>query len=285
GTSKLISQNVEVDNYWYGTCRKIAVFFWASDIARQNMINKYVQDLENKGYRKFFLFKNTQDYQADLLKVANYVNSGDAVFFYLAGWAHTSDIGKEYLHQDIELNRFDLVITCDELKGWACPKSFRDFVDSHFDGSKVGVLVESGYSGLWVEYMKGGGYFVMSSSDKYSLSYYHHDDSKYFNGYITGLFSKGFFDAVESGSNAIDAFSIAKNVVNPTSHGKYQNPQLCDELEYVFFGTEEPPKIVIRSPIGDTIVYGKVLISAVVSSDVGIVGVLFYIDDGSSWRI
>ena len=104
---------------------------------------------------------------------------------------------------------------------------FRDLCDT-LDSSRIGSLVESCHSGNFADDMIGGGYLAMATSDEAYLSW------QTANG---GIFTNQFFNAIESGSNAIDAFSVAETHVLSKSAPYYrQYPKLCDESIHDFFG-------------------------------------------------
>lgn len=190
---------------------KIAAFFWASNMGceEQNIINGYIDILEKEGYTKFFQFNDTDDFKADFQNVANYEDFNDILFFYL--WGHGANNGNHSLTQ----------FAPGKSTVWS--NQFRDMCDT-LDSSLIGSLVESCSSGDWSDDMIGGNYLAISSSWEKEVSV---------GTARGGKFSEAFFNAIKSGSNAIDAYKAGQAVVN--AGGYIQLPKLCNESIYDFF--------------------------------------------------
>ncbi|TFG98965.1 MAG: hypothetical protein E4H14_20550 [Candidatus Thorarchaeota archaeon] len=198
-----------------GTAEKIGVFFWASDAGTQTVINEYKGYLQAEGYTKFFEFKDTTNFANDFSTVAAYEDSTDTVFFYLFG--HGNNDGY-HSYTSFRTGGYSIVYS----------NTFRSYCDN-LDSSQVGLLISSCYSGDWADDMIGGGYLAMSSSDE--------THNSWSVGPLPGeeAFANYFWNYVHNGYDAVDAFWAAKAQM-PTSGTYVQNPKICDQCTYNFFG-------------------------------------------------
>ena len=197
-----------------GDAEKIAVFFWASDAGTQQVINEYKQVLQNEGYTKFFEFKDTTNFQNDFNRVAEYEDANDIVFFYLFGHGRNDGYHSytAFAPRSSEVGSHQ----------------FRRMLDT-LDSSKVGLLISSCHSGDWADDMRGGHYLAISSSDEAHNSWA-----------VTTIpgeekFANYFWNYVSQGYNAVTAYRKAAADM-PQSGYYVQNPKLCDECDYNFFG-------------------------------------------------
>ncbi len=198
---------------------RISVFFWASDVPTQAVIDEYKAVLQNEGYTKFFDFKDSTNFAADFATVAAYEDAEDIIFFYIAGHGAVDD-GHSYT--DIRGLSGDTMVYSDV---------FRTYCDS-LDSTKVGLLVESCHSGYWPVDMEGGDYLAISSCD--------HNEVSYAMGTFPceSYFSDSFFDYVSYGYSAVPAYDIAKALVldfTINAPDGPQNAQICDESSHTFF--------------------------------------------------
>ncbi|MFW9844166.1 MAG: pre-peptidase C-terminal domain-containing protein [Candidatus Thorarchaeota archaeon] len=198
-----------------GEAEKIGVFFWASDAGTQTVINEYKGYLQNEGYTKFFDFKDTTNFANDFATVAAYEDADDIVFFYLFG--HGNNDGSHSLTA-FRTGGYSVVYS----------NTFRSYCDT-LDSTKVGLLISSCHSGDWADDMYGGGYLAMSSSDE--------EHNSWSVGPLPGeeAFANYFWNYVNSGYDAVDAFWAARAQM-PTSGTYVQNPKICDQCTYNFFG-------------------------------------------------
>lgn len=196
---------------------RIGVFFWASDCRTQANIDEYKGVLQNEGYTKFFDFKDSTDFAADLANVSAYEDADDIIFFYITGHGLTPPL-PNVPPEWISATR----LTPDYYGTFYYADDFRTYCDG-LDSTRIGLLVESCYSGSWASDMEGGGYLAISSSDI---------DEESMGGYLPGegYFSNAFFYYVSIGYTAVQAFEAAKTVIPQP-----QTPQICDESSNNFF--------------------------------------------------
>ncbi|MGY5879301.1 MAG: CUB domain-containing protein [Candidatus Thorarchaeota archaeon] len=198
-----------------GEAEKIGVFFWASDAGTSTVINEYMGYLQDEGFTKFFNFRDTTNFASDFSTVAAYEDSDDIVFFYLFG--HGNFDGS-HSYTAFRTGGYSIVYS----------NTFRSYCDT-LDSSKVGLLISSCHSGDWADDMVGGGYLAMSSSDEVHNSWS--------VGPLPGeeAFANYFWNYVDNGYDAVDAFWAARAQM-PTSGTYVQNPKICDQCTYNFFG-------------------------------------------------
>ncbi len=197
-----------------GDGEKIGVFFWASDAGTQTVINEYKGYLQAEGFTKFFEFKDTSNFYSDFSQVAAYENADDIIFFYLFG--HGNNDGS---HSYTAFRPSGSIVYSN---------TFRSYCDQ-LDSSSVGLLISSCHSGDFADDMAGGGYLAMASSDE--------THNSWSVGALPGeeAFANYFWNYVHNGYSAVDAFWAARAQM-PTSGTYVQNPKICDQCSYDFFG-------------------------------------------------
>jgi hypothetical protein len=198
-----------------GEGEKIAVFFWASDAGTSSVINEYKGYLQDEGFTKFFEFKDTTNFANDFATVAAYEDASDTVFFYLFG--HGNNDGY-HSYTAFRTGGYSIVYS----------NTFRSYCDG-LDSSQVGMLISSCHSGDFADDMIGGGYLAMASSDE--------THNSWAVGALPGeeVFANYFWNYVDNGYSAVDAFWAARALM-PTYGTYVQNPKICDQCTYDFFG-------------------------------------------------
>lgn len=196
---------------------KIAVFFWASDAGAQWVIDEYWSVLQGEGYTKMFNFKDTSNFQSDFNTVAAYEGSEDTIFFYLFGHGNNNGV--------------DSYTAFRPSSSIVYSSSLRTMFDT-LDAARIGYLIESCHSGGFPQDFHVSPYLSMSTSDA--------DHNAYAVGSLPneGIFSDAFFDAVDAGYTAVQAFDYAEQVVFDGAGGTdtyMQYPQIADYSTYVWF--------------------------------------------------
>ncbi|MFX1273733.1 MAG: hypothetical protein ACFFBP_14255 [Promethearchaeota archaeon] len=195
---------------------KIAVFIWASDAGIQEGIDRYANILRGEGFTVIYEFKNPENFEEMFKFIDNYEKEGDTIFLYLMGHGGIDPI---YGVSAAYFNPGGEIVTSSR---------FRVLMDG-LETSRKAHLVDSCYSGDWVNRFRSEPYFAMSSSDTEHSSYtLDGHDVPY-----EGAFSAHFFDHVAVGYDAIDSFYYAKGIVDASDNP--QNPQLADYSSYIFF--------------------------------------------------
>lgn len=221
--TRSVSSSGGTYNFYLG--EKIAVFFWATDACKNYTIDKYIDYMDDEGYTKIFEFEDSTNVAGDCQTVDNYEGVYDAVFVYIIGhglnwWGHS----------------YTCFSPCFLGIGAICSGTFRDYMDN-WESTKKGILVESCYSGDWVDDFKASPYLAISTSDETHTSY---GWPEYEGGPLKeGIFSYYFFKHIHDGYNAISSYYYAKGYVDPYTYDNvvhYQYPKISDLSSYNWFG-------------------------------------------------
>ena len=207
--------------YLLSTIRKIGVFFWASDCSTQQYIEEYKTVLQDEGYTKVFDFKDTTNFAADFAAVDAYEVAGDIIFFYINGHG-TSDHTEDWSRTNVRGDGGTTYIYSYE---------FRTYCED-LESTKIGLVVESCFSGYWPQDMEGGGYLAISSCDidEYSEAICPEGP------YLYGKFSHYFFGNVSIGCKAVSAYNAANTYILEHQDPEYpQHPQICAQSSHQFF--------------------------------------------------
>ncbi|MBD3404597.1 MAG: hypothetical protein GF411_00500 [Candidatus Lokiarchaeota archaeon] len=188
---------------------KIAVFWWSSIVGNDYLI-QYISDImEDEGYTIFYNFKDTHDFTSDFNQVESYEDANDIIFIYITGHGFTNLVNS---YVEINADLFPLVLASDV---------FRSNVD-RLDSNRVGVLVDSCFSGCWVTNMIGSGCLMISSADQLHFASGTSDN--------IGTFTYFFYPPIDNdGMNALEAFNIACDQLQVAQGSNYQNPQYINE--------------------------------------------------------
>ncbi|NHJ01407.1 MAG: hypothetical protein EAX86_04660 [Candidatus Heimdallarchaeota archaeon] len=217
--------------------RKIGVFFWAGDTTPDSVIDEYIGILQDEGYTKFFLLKNSLDVETDMDNIDDYESSTDTIFVYIHGHGHYYDAPI-----DDSATRFR------SGGSEVYSSTFRTYMDS-LEAGRKGFLIETCHGGGWPNDFKASPYLAMSSSDKYHVAWPYDPNADL---PAEGRFSHLFWDYVASGHSATQAFMYATSIITEgvawgdhllvcTSISgdplldHYQNPQKVDYSSYTFF--------------------------------------------------
>jgi hypothetical protein len=207
--------------------KKIAVFFWASDAIIDNITtSKYTDVLIEEDYTEFYYYKDSQDFDDDFAEVADFERSGDIVFFYMCGHGGYDDIINDSY-------------TVFRPGGPSVSSShFKTLMDG-LDTNNKGFLIESCYSGGWVDDFKEAPYLAISTADKDHAARAKGLTGE--GGFLPGegFFSNWFWFNISREGNYLEAFNYANDLA------------LEDSLEYIEqYGDEHPEPVgeVIRFP-------------------------------------
>ncbi|NHK30083.1 MAG: carboxypeptidase regulatory-like domain-containing protein [Asgard group archaeon] len=192
---------------------KIAVFFYADDAANLDIIDEYMDILEDEHFTKFFEFRQSVDVESDCQTVADYEIEEDTIFVYI--WAHgIYDDEEEYSSLSYFKSLQNSPVYSFEFKGYM----------DDWDAERKCLLVESCYSGTWAKDFAESPYLAMSSSDETH-------ESKFMAPW-EGKFSHYFFEHVEDGYTAVQSFYYAENYCDAPYN---QYPVIRDYSSYVWF--------------------------------------------------
>ncbi|MFX1239004.1 MAG: Ig-like domain-containing protein, partial [Promethearchaeota archaeon] len=223
GLPREISMKVTVDN----VAEKIAAFFWSTDAVTEYgdpgfIMGSYVTYIQRQGYR-VYNFPDTTDFYADFHQVADAEGPKDTLFFFFKGHGDYID-GTTMSFSDTYLRAgYRSVISSIE---------FRELVLTHIETPRLAFLVESCYSGGWVDDFKDLPYLAMSSTDCYHPSVATDVILNFiiFVIYITTFSFMGqFFEGMILGVDARTCFAYASQSY------ENQNPQMSDNSPYDFF--------------------------------------------------
>lgn len=213
GLSTTTIQAVTVDN----VAEKIGVFFYSTDTFRNmfgvhfpgedTRVSIYINAIKSRGYTKIFRFEDSAAPYPDLYEVRDYEGTSDTIFFYLMG--HGANSGTSSLTK-VSPNA-----------GLLYSNVFRSRLEP-FDSPRIAIVVDSCFSGGWVEDFKSGNYLAISSTDlwHYGLGF----------GSSGLCFSENFFWCIEYGYNEYQAF-----ISTPWWVTWWSLPQITPHDSYVFF--------------------------------------------------
>lgn len=218
--------------------KKIAVFFWDSDCIESKAIYGdpilpgYDDILSDKGYTHFFYYPDTTDYEQDFDTFNNFEFVDDIVFFYIGGHG-----------------RYDGDDSYTQLRDGSSEVSssaFKSLMDG-LDSNVKGIMVESCYSGGWVDDFNAPEYFAISTTDQYTTA----ATVLLIGGVLPdeGMFSSTFWGRInEGGYDAETAYTYACDLnefYSTTPYGQdpygydyywsYQGAMLSDNVEHNFF--------------------------------------------------
>ncbi len=204
-----------------GITEKIGVFFWASDAGREQDIDDYIDILEEEhGYTKFYKYEdcaNVAAVQSAMNTIDAYEHDQDTVFVYIFG--HGSTYNE---HSHTKFKEDGTTISSDD---------FRDYMDA-LEAPRKCIVVESCYSGYWVDDFAASPYLAISCSreDKPAFSYLFQPLP------YEGRFSHYFFAQLNLDATGTEGFSIAYSCCQ-SPVGDAQYAQISDCSSYVWFGS------------------------------------------------
>lgn len=191
---------------------KIGVFFWATDAGVETYVDEYKAILEYEGYEKFFKFEDSSDVEADFQTVEDFEYEDDTIFTYVIGHGENID-SHSYTYFKADEGSKVFSNTC------------RGYMDD-WDAERKCLLVDSCKSGDWADDFAASPYLAISSADETHYAYCVYPYSPPHEG----DFSHYFFDYIESGHTAVEAYTYACNNIYHT-----QNPKKQDNSNYVWF--------------------------------------------------
>ncbi len=187
---------------------KIAVFFWASNACNNDeIIDGYIDILEDEGYTKFYEFKDSSNVVSACQTVDSYERDVDTIFVYIFGHGLNSG-SHSYTNFSISGST-------------VYSNDFQDYMDA-WESPRKCLLVESCYSGDWADDFNANPYLAMSTSDENHVS-------KYYTTYEEGKFSHWFFVRVDAGYSAANSFTYAAGICTT------QYPKKKDNSAYTWF--------------------------------------------------
>ncbi len=191
---------------------KIAVFFYAYDACNDDTIDTYEEILDDEGYTKYFRFANSDDVSDDCDTVDDYERPADTLFCYIIGHGEY-DNSEEKSYTYFKSNENTQVYS----------DTFESYMDN-WDSARKGLLVDSCYSGTWATDFTTSPYLAMSSADTAN-------EADFRSGYSNqeGEFSYYFFEAVDAGDTAVEAWEAAEDECSD------QNPEKSDYSSYTWF--------------------------------------------------
>ncbi len=204
-----------------GITEKIGVFFWASDAGEEEYIDDYIEILEDEhGYTKFYKYEdcaNVAAVESAMDTIDAYEHDQDTVFVYIMGHGSTYNG-----HSRTKFKEDGTTIYSDD---------FREYMDD-LEAPRKCIVVESCYSGYWVDDFAASPYLAISSSreDKPALTYLSQPTP------YEGKFSHYFFAQVNNLATGTQAFSSAYSCCqSPAADAQYA--QISDCSSYVWFGS------------------------------------------------
>jgi len=195
-----------------GITEKIAVFFWASDAGLEDVIDDYIDILEDQDYTKFYNFEDSSNVASDCSTVDAYEHDQDTIFVYIIG--HGNNDGD---------NSYTAFKPNDSI---VYSNTFRNYMNQ-WEAPRKCLLVESCYAGDWADDFASTPYLAMATSDEDhpAVSYNNHDLP------WEGKFSHHFFAQIQYyGKTAVEAFNCAKSLCSD------QYPKKSDFSSYEWFG-------------------------------------------------
>ncbi|MFX1344150.1 MAG: hypothetical protein ACFFBC_00095 [Promethearchaeota archaeon] len=189
---------------------KIAILFWLDEVNGTH-IEDYIEILENEGFTKFYCDMNLElgEFYSIFDQVDAYEDENDIIFLYLHGHgARSGDDTIIQLHPEIT---------------WKYRATEFMIEMAQLESKRKMVLAHCCHAGGFVNYFDFEPYTVISSCKINELSRHYPSGEGYFN--------RPFFDAIENGANAYQAFSIASAEV--ASSG--MTPQISDLCDITFF--------------------------------------------------
>ncbi len=189
---------------------KIGIFIWSSEVCTQSIIDGYEDILRDEGYITFFNFPDCHIYSA-LDTIDAFEKEGDTLFFYFYGhgeYDENTDNSRFYYKSGLGISSYPLRTELDQLEAHA-----------------KGFLIDSCYSGGFVDDFNDEPYLAMSSADIY------HKAKGIGEPPGPGKFSTWFWLAVSLGMPDISAFNFACQFTSS------QHPQISDMSDHTFFAS------------------------------------------------
>jgi hypothetical protein len=201
--------------------KKLAFFIWSSDVATQGIIDPYVDIVLTEGYLPFcYEDPDIYDVLGDIDALEDY---NDKLFFYFYGhgiYDGLPPLSRFYYHGSSKISSVML-------------KSKFDL----FESEKIAVLIESCYSGEFIDQFNVDGYLFMTTASRnltakaYGPSFPAEGIfSDFFWGYIDQVFSclSAFFETKALNSQEPD-------LPWPDTYWPFQDPKYCINVADNFF--------------------------------------------------
>lgn len=207
--------------------KNIGVFIYANALIPTSIIDDYQDIMESIGYTHFLTFCNEDNISDMMETIDNFESSPDTLFIYIAAHGEYND-EDDVSEVDIDNYPYTDPFTSEDLSNYL----------DNFEAQHKAVLVDSCNSGKFPDHLNRSPYLAMSSAHESAWMYSYLG----WNWATEPAFSHHFWEAVNNGSNAIEAYYLAEEVVNDDSLFYIpfpQCPQITDNTgSFEFFEDE-----------------------------------------------